>query len=153
MEDLSLPPAVNSRLQSLLHSFDFAFVVSDCSQPDMPIVFASSKFYEMTGYSADEVRATRGWPGKSATCCCCCAMFCMLLLQPVCSITHISLLLWFHAIYIQFILQLWPAVRLQVLGHNCRFLQGPETERRKVMEIRDAIREDRCCQVSNTFQQ
>ncbi|WIA16178.1 hypothetical protein OEZ85_012892 [Tetradesmus obliquus] len=54
----------------------------------MPIVFASSKFYEMTGYSPDEV-----------------------------------------------------------LNNNCRFLQGPETERRKVMEIRDAIREDRCCQV------
>lgn len=35
----------------------------------------------------------------------------------------------------------------EVIGRNCRFLQGPETERQKVMEIRDAIREDRCCQV------
>lgn len=41
----------------------------------------------------------------------------------------------------------------QVLGRNCRFLQGPETEKRKVMEIRDAIREDRCCQVSRVLQQ
>lgn len=41
------------------------------------------------------------------------------------------------------------AACLQVLNNNCRFLQGPETERRKVMEIRDAIREDRCCQVSS----
>lgn len=77
MVDLSLPPAVNARLQSLLHSFDFAFVVSDCSQPDMPIVFASSKFYEMTGYSPDEVS-----PVPRAYCCCLLLLFkpCMLLL-------------------------------------------------------------------------
>jgi PAS domain-containing protein len=60
MDESSLPPAVNARLQSLLHSFDFAFVVSDCSQADMPIVFASSKFYDMTGYSPDEVCVTLG---------------------------------------------------------------------------------------------
>nr|AML79326.1 putative LOV domain-containing protein [Dendrolycopodium obscurum] len=35
----------------------------------------------------------------------------------------------------------------EVLGRNCRFLQGPETERRTVLEIRDAIREERSCQV------
>lgn len=34
-----------------------------------------------------------------------------------------------------------------VLGHNCRFLQGPATSKRKVAEIRDAIREDRACNV------
>mmetsp|Transcript_7236 Transcript_7236/g.15790 ORF Transcript_7236/g.15790 Transcript_7236/m.15790 type:complete len:424 (-) Transcript_7236:117-1388(-) len=38
----------------------------------------------------------------------------------------------------------------EVLGRNCRFLQGPETERRLVMEIRDAIREERSCQVCIT---
>ena len=36
----------------------------------------------------------------------------------------------------------------EVLGRNCRFLQGPATDRRTVMEIRDAIREERSCQVS-----
>nr|AML79098.1 putative LOV domain-containing protein [Diphasiastrum digitatum] len=35
----------------------------------------------------------------------------------------------------------------EVLGRNCRFLQGPETDRRTVLEIRDAIREERSCQV------
>nr|AML78020.1 putative LOV domain-containing protein [Spirotaenia minuta] len=35
----------------------------------------------------------------------------------------------------------------EVLGKNCRFLQGPLTERRAVLEIRDAIREERACQV------
>nr|AML77144.1 putative LOV domain-containing protein [Phlegmariurus squarrosus] len=35
----------------------------------------------------------------------------------------------------------------EVLGRNCRFLQGPDTDRRTVMEIRDAIREERPCQV------
>lgn len=51
-----LPPGVDERLQALLQTFSFAFVVSDCSKADMPIVFASSHFYEMTGYTADEVR-------------------------------------------------------------------------------------------------
>ncbi|KAF8055729.1 PHOT2 [Scenedesmus sp. PABB004] len=84
-------PAVNEPLRALLGSFDFAFTVSDCGAPDMPIVFASASFYSLTGYA----------PGE-------------------------------------------------VLGRNCRFLQGPDTERRKVMEIRDALREDRCCQVCLT---
>eukprot|EP00898_Chlorokybus_atmophyticus_P005958 jgi/Chlat1/6363/Chrsp44S05752 len=35
----------------------------------------------------------------------------------------------------------------EVIGRNCRFLQGPETDRRAVLEIRDAIREERACQV------
>nr|AML78442.1 putative LOV domain-containing protein [Frisvollia varia] len=37
--------------------------------------------------------------------------------------------------------------RDEVLGRNCRFLQGPDTDRGTVMEIRDAIREERACQV------
>nr|AML76465.1 putative LOV domain-containing protein [Plagiomnium insigne] len=37
--------------------------------------------------------------------------------------------------------------RGEVLGRNCRFLQGPKTDRRTVLEIRDAIREERPCQV------
>nr|AML78196.1 putative LOV domain-containing protein [Lygodium japonicum] len=36
----------------------------------------------------------------------------------------------------------------EVLGRNCRFLQGPGTDRRTVLEIRDAIREERSCQVA-----
>ena len=35
----------------------------------------------------------------------------------------------------------------EVLGRNCRFLQGPGTSRRKVAEIRDALREERGCHV------
>lgn len=37
--------------------------------------------------------------------------------------------------------------REEVVGRNCRFLQGPGTDRGTVMEIRDAIREERSCQV------
>ncbi|KAG0602612.1 hypothetical protein M758_10G027100 [Ceratodon purpureus] len=37
--------------------------------------------------------------------------------------------------------------RAEVLGRNCRFLQGPGTDRQTVLEIRDAIREERPCQV------
>nr|AML77834.1 putative LOV domain-containing protein [Dipteris conjugata] len=35
-----------------------------------------------------------------------------------------------------------------VLGRNCRFLQGPATDRGTVLKIRDAIREERPCQVT-----
>ncbi|CAM6122109.1 unnamed protein product [Calypogeia fissa] len=37
--------------------------------------------------------------------------------------------------------------REEVLGRNCRFLQGPGTDRRTVLELRDAIREERSAQV------
>ncbi|KAK9831773.1 hypothetical protein WJX74_008870 [Apatococcus lobatus] len=57
-------------------------------EPDMPIVYASPDFYELTGYSEEEV-----------------------------------------------------------MGKNCRFLQGPRTNRSKVNEIREAIREERACEV------
>eukprot|EP01018_Ginkgo_biloba_P010510 Gb_14095 [translate_table: standard] len=36
----------------------------------------------------------------------------------------------------------------EVLGRNARFLQGPDTDRRTVLEIREAIREEKPCQVS-----
>nr|AML79502.1 putative LOV domain-containing protein [Woodsia ilvensis] len=36
----------------------------------------------------------------------------------------------------------------EVLGRNCRFLQGPATDRHTIIQIRDAIREERACQVS-----
>lgn len=55
LSSAGLPP-LNTHLQQLLASYDFAFVVSDCSERDMPIVFASSKFYDVTGYSPQEVR-------------------------------------------------------------------------------------------------
>ncbi|CAM6082533.1 unnamed protein product [Calypogeia fissa] len=35
----------------------------------------------------------------------------------------------------------------EVLGRNCRFLQGPGTDRRTMLELRDAIREERSAQV------
>nr|AML79251.1 putative LOV domain-containing protein [Cephalotaxus harringtonia] len=38
--------------------------------------------------------------------------------------------------------------RGEVLGRNSRFLQGPETDRRTVLEIREAIRHEKSCQVS-----
>nr|AML79287.1 putative LOV domain-containing protein [Athrotaxis cupressoides] len=38
--------------------------------------------------------------------------------------------------------------RGEVVGRNSRFLQGPETDRRTVLEIREAIRQEKSCQVS-----
>ena len=103
-------PKVDEQLAGKLEALQCCFVLADCREPDHPITFASSGFYELTGYSPD-----------------------------------------------------------QVLGNNCRFLQGPDTSRQKVckgfavvgwyqstaatvlclqiMEMRDAIREERTCEV------
>ena len=35
----------------------------------------------------------------------------------------------------------------EVLSRNCRFMQGPGTSRAKVAEMRDAVREERACEV------
>ncbi|XP_048429724.1 phototropin-2-like isoform X1 [Pyrus x bretschneideri] len=57
------------------------FVVSDATEPDCPIMYASSGFFGMTGYSSKEV-----------------------------------------------------------IGRNCRFLQGPETDWDEVSKIRHAVK-------------
>lgn len=35
----------------------------------------------------------------------------------------------------------------EVIGRNCRFLQGPDTDARYIEQVRDALREERECQV------
>lgn len=62
--------------------------VTDPRQPDNPIVFANGAFFDLTGYSNDEV-----------------------------------------------------------MGRNCRFLQGPQTDPHTVEELRNAIREERAVAV------
>nr|AML77641.1 putative LOV domain-containing protein [Encalypta streptocarpa] len=65
-----------------------SFVLADPNLPDMPIVYASDVFCELTGYSREEV-----------------------------------------------------------VGHNCRFMQGPETDPKDVQKIREAIEEEQACTV------
>ncbi|KAF3331221.1 phototropin-2-like isoform X1 [Carex littledalei] len=73
-------PRVSQDLKDALSNLQQTFVVSDATQPDCPILYASAGFYTMTGYSAKEV-----------------------------------------------------------IGKNCRFLQGPETDKDEVAKIRDAV--------------
>jgi phototropin len=63
----------DTELAQRLEQLQFAFVISDCREPDCPITYASKAFHDMTGYT--------------------------------------------------------PA---EVLGKNCRFLQGADTSRQKV---------------------
>ena len=42
-------------LSGVLSSFQQAFVMSDATKPDYPIIFASEGFYNMTGYSSEDV--------------------------------------------------------------------------------------------------
>ncbi|XP_057419673.1 phototropin-2 isoform X2 [Lotus japonicus] len=74
-------PRVSQELKEALGSLQQTFVVSDATKPDCPIMFASSGFFTMTGYSSKEI-----------------------------------------------------------IGKNCRFLQGPETDQNEVAKIRDATK-------------
>ncbi|KAJ0010704.1 hypothetical protein Pint_33955 [Pistacia integerrima] len=74
-------PRVSQELKEALATLQQTFVVSDATKPDCPIMYASSGFFSMTGYSSKEV-----------------------------------------------------------IGRNCRFLQGPETDGNEVAKIRDAVK-------------
>nr|AML78144.1 putative LOV domain-containing protein [Ulvella endozoica] len=76
MAQLAAAPQLTHVLSSLRHTF----AVADATLPDMPLVYASEGFYQMTGYTREEV-----------------------------------------------------------LGHNCRFLQGQATDLNEVAKIRTAI--------------
>nr|AML76855.1 putative LOV domain-containing protein [Batis maritima] len=77
-------PRVSQELKDALATLQQTFVVSDATKPDCPIVYASSGFFSMTGYSSKEI-----------------------------------------------------------VGRNCRFLQGPETDQNEVAKIRDAVKNGR----------
>ncbi|KAG5520279.1 hypothetical protein RHGRI_033002 [Rhododendron griersonianum] len=74
-------PRVSQELKDALATLQQTFVVSDATKPDCPIMYASSGFFSMTGYSSKEV-----------------------------------------------------------IGRNCRFLQGPETDQDEVAKIRNAVK-------------
>nr|AML79151.1 putative LOV domain-containing protein [Boerhavia coccinea]AML79561.1 putative LOV domain-containing protein [Boerhavia sp. BC-2016] len=74
-------PRVSQELKEALASLQQTFVVSDATKPECPIMYASSGFFTMTGYSSKEV-----------------------------------------------------------IGRNCRFLQGPETDQKEVDKIRRAVK-------------
>nr|AML79556.1 putative LOV domain-containing protein [Leucodon brachypus] len=79
---------VCSSLMISLTRIQQSFVLSDPNLPDMPIVYASDLFYDLTGYSREEV-----------------------------------------------------------VGRNCRFLQGPDTDPEDVQKIREAVKEEQACTV------
>ncbi|KAL0455292.1 UNVERIFIED_CONTAM: Phototropin-2 [Sesamum latifolium] len=74
-------PRVSQEIKDALATLQQTFVVSDATKPDCPIVYASSGFFTMTGYTSKEV-----------------------------------------------------------IGKNCRFLQGPDTDQDEVAKIRNAAR-------------
>ncbi|KAL0413241.1 UNVERIFIED_CONTAM: Phototropin-2 [Sesamum radiatum] len=74
-------PRVSQEIKDALATLQQTFVVSDATKPDCPIMYASSGFFTMTGYTSKEV-----------------------------------------------------------IGKNCRFLQGPDTDQDEVAKIRTAAR-------------
>lgn len=57
-------PRVSQELKTALSTLQQTFVVSDATQPHCPIVYASSGFFTMTGYSSKEI-VGRNWYGSS----------------------------------------------------------------------------------------
>lgn len=53
-------PRVSQELKDALATLKQTFVVSDATKPDCPIMYASSGFFTMTGYSSKEVIG-RNW--------------------------------------------------------------------------------------------
>jgi hypothetical protein len=53
-------PRVSKELKAALATLQQTFVVSDAKKPDCPILYASSGFFSMTGYSSKEVIG-RNW--------------------------------------------------------------------------------------------
>ena len=53
-------PRVSEELRAALSTFQQTFVVSDATRPDHPILYASAGFFNMTGYSSNEV-VGRNW--------------------------------------------------------------------------------------------
>jgi PAS domain S-box-containing protein len=76
----SLLPLLSQELKDVLSKFEHAFVVSDATRREFPIIYASAGFFSLTGYSPQEV-----------------------------------------------------------IGQNCRFLQGPGTDKKEVAKIRESI--------------
>ncbi|CAK7329043.1 unnamed protein product [Dovyalis caffra] len=74
-------PRASQELKDALSTLQQTFVVSDATKPNCPIMYASSGFFTMTGYSSKEV-----------------------------------------------------------IGRNCRFLQGADTDPNEVAKIRDAVK-------------
>lgn len=56
-------PRVSQELKTALSTLQQTFVVSDATQPHCPIVYASSGFFTMTGYSSKEI-VGRNWYGS-----------------------------------------------------------------------------------------
>nr|AML77233.1 putative LOV domain-containing protein [Gnetum montanum] len=77
---------IPSSLVLALSNIQQSFVLTDPLLPDMPIVYASNMFLQLTGYSKEEI-----------------------------------------------------------IGHNCRFLQGFERDRSSTLQVKKSIEAEKCC--------
>ncbi|RLM86416.1 Phototropin-1 [Panicum miliaceum] len=183
-------PRVSEELHAALFAFQQTFVVSDATRPDHPILYASARFFNMTGYSSNEVvgrncrflQSSETDPAEIAK-----ISFLGMghgiveknMLKPREDLLidsdderpesfdddfrrkemrrGMDLATTLECIEKNFViteprlpdnpiifasdsfLRLTEYSREEILGRNCRFLQGPETDRGTVKKIRDAI--------------
>lgn len=86
MTNKAVSPAL---LERAIHTSVTGIVISDCRQPDMPLIYVNPEFERMSGYMANEI-----------------------------------------------------------VGKNCRFLQGPDTDQSQVDKLRIAIKKGESCTVT-----
>jgi PAS domain-containing protein len=69
----SLLPLLSHELKDVLSKFEHAFVVSDATWREFPIIYASAGFFSLTGYSPQEVIGQNwyvgGWVGLQGVLC------------------------------------------------------------------------------------
>lgn len=86
LEDLPVAPSKRQMLKSLLDMSPYALCISDYKAEGLPIIYANSNFYEITGYSQQEV-----------------------------------------------------------IGRNCKFLQGADSDASVIEQMREALKLGRGC--------
>lgn len=133
-ETRSAVAQIEQAFSQLLHDHSFAFVISNPREPDCPIVYASAGFFSLTQYTPAEVlgRNCRFLQGKWA----------VWALRVGSVVQHRSSGVFPHC----GVLALGSGLK-ECPPRLVRLPAGPETSHAKVLEIRDAIREDRSCSV------
>ncbi|RVX12250.1 Phototropin-2 [Vitis vinifera] len=108
-------PRVSQELKDALSTLQQTFVVSDATKPDCPIMFASSGFFSMTGYTSKEVIG-RNWVEA------------LVVTSTIRS-------------WMVFKCGGGSNFNMVVLFGGCsRFLQGPDTDENEVAKIRNSVK-------------
>ncbi|KAE9454931.1 hypothetical protein C3L33_13138, partial [Rhododendron williamsianum] len=125
-------PRVSQELKDALATLQQTFVVSDATKPDCPIMYASSGFFSMTGYSSKEVIGRNCKAHRRDI---------QYFIHELCNAVVVVAAAVEKVGYWQMIgVDLGLMLKIQILSELDRFLQGPETDQDEVAKIRNAVK-------------